>query len=260
MNRLGLEPDDLDEFAGLVHDNTEHLVVVGVSTHYAGAESVSNDLRIQRQIETYERGRRQLADRGIVPQYHHTACSAAALVYPETIMDMVRIGIAQYGYWPSREVQVQIALEDRAKGRQRLHDPLKRVITWKSRVMATKEVAAGEFIGYGTAYLANAPRKIAVVPVGYAEGFTRRLSNMGRVLIRGRRFAVIGVVNMNMMTIDVTDSPDIEAGDEVVLIGAQKKHTITVASFSEMSQFLNYEMLVRLSREIPKFVVPSSGR
>ena len=93
------------------------------------------------------------------------------------------------------------------------------------------------------------------MPVGYASGFTRKLSNTGRVLIRGRRLAVVGMVNMNMMTVDVTELPSVEPGDEVVLIGTQKKRSISVASFSEMSQFLNYEMLVRLPREIPRLVV-----
>lgn len=258
MHRLGLEQSDLEAAAGIINENPDQVKLEGLCTHYAGAESVSNYLRIHEQIAQFNELCDWLERAGLRPTYRHTACSASALVYPETIMDMVRIGIAQYGYWPSEEVKMRIALEKEKEGNgpRRWTDPLKRVITWKSRVMAVKRVKAGEFIGYGTNYLANSARKIAIIPVGYADGFTRRLSNMGRVLIRGRRFAVIGAVNMNMMIVDVTEAPDIGPGDEVVLIGKQKKNVITVASFSEMSQFLNYEMLVRLPREIPRVVVP----
>ena len=121
--------------------------------------------------------------------------------------------------------------------------------------MAIRSISAGEFIGYGTSYLTNRPTQVAVVPVGYGSGFTRGLSNKGRVLIGGRRLPVIGLVNMNMMMVDVSDLKNVNIGDEVVLIGRQKKAEISVASFSEMSQSLNYELLVRLPREIPRWVV-----
>jgi len=255
LNRLGFERRELEAAARMISDSSENLSVEGVCTHYAGAESVSNYLRIRQQIDAFRESARWLEEVGITAKHRHTACSAAALVYPDTIMDMVRIGIAQYGYWPSKEIQMRVALEHEEVSRKRWYDPLRRVISWKSEVMAVKEVPAGEFVGYGTTYLTNAPKKIAIVPVGYASGFARRLSNFGRVLIRGRRFAVIGVVNMNMMTVDVTNHKAVSPGDEVVLIGRQNKNQITVASFSEMAQYLNYEMLVRLPSEIPRVVV-----
>lgn len=255
MHRLGFEQRELKSIAQFIKGNPDRFSVEGVCTHYAGAESVSNFLRIQKQIEVFNETVAQLEGLGIRAKRRHTACSAAVLAYPDTIMDMVRVGIAQYGYWPSKEIEMQLALERRAAGNVRKTDPLKRVITWKSRVMSVKNVAPGEFVGYGTSYLANDPMTIAIVPVGYSTGFTRKLSNTGRVLIQGRRLPVIGMVNMNMMAVDVTQLKCIAPGEEVVLIGKQKKHTITVTSFSEMSQFLNYEMLVRLPSEIPRFVV-----
>ena len=255
MHRLGFEPPTFEQLAKVVKDHADELTVEGCCTHYAGAESISNHVRVQGQIAAYGDGLERLAGLGVEPRYRHTACSAALLVYPQTIMDMVRVGIAQYGYWPSQEVQMRTALEKQAQGIQRWHDPLKRVISWKSRVMTVKKVKPGDFIGYGTSYLANTPKTIAIVPVGYSSGFTRRLSNMGRVLIRGRRFGVVGLVNMSMMAVDISEVPSISPGDEVVLIGRQQKREISVASFSEMSQFLNYEMLVRLPREIPRKVI-----
>ena len=162
---------------------------------------------------------------------------------------MVRIGIMQYGFWPSDETLINYLSKKEEKV-----DPLQRVISWKSKVMSTKEVNTGEFIGYGTTYLAHKKMKIATIPVGYAHGFSRSLSNQGRVLIKGKRVGVVGIVNMNLMTVDVTDIPEIQKGDEVVLIGKQGDLAISVASFSELSNQLNYELLTRLPYKIPRII------
>lgn len=140
-------------------------------------------------------------------------------------------------------------------GKPRFVDPLKRVISWKSRVMGVKAISPGEFIGYGTSYLTTRKQTVALVPVGYSHGFPRILSNLGHVLIHGRRALVVGMVNMNMMTVDVTDIPGVKRGDEVVLIGKQGKQQITVTGFSDLTRFLNYEVLVRLPQETPRAVV-----
>jgi alanine racemase len=113
----------------------------------------------------------------------------------------------------------------------------------------------GEFIGYGTSYQAPKNLSIATVPVGYSYGFTRNLSNLGRVLVKGRRVGVIGLVNMNLMIINISDVPNAAKGDEVVLIGNQQNKSITVASFGELSNQLNYELLSRLPVDIPRKLV-----
>jgi alanine racemase len=170
-------------------------------------------------------------------------------------MDMVRIGISQYGYWPGKEIEIQHIVQTNEKPDTRYVDPLKRMLTWKSRIMSVKEVKQGEFIGYGTSYLTTRFHRIAVVPIGYFHGFGRNLSNLGRVLIRGRRVSIIGYVNMSVLLINVTDIPGASTDDEVVLIGKQKNNQITVGSFSDLSNMLNYEVLVRLPSEIPRVVV-----
>jgi len=192
---------------------------------------------------------RQLEAEGIVPKQKHTACSAAVMTYPKTRMDMVRIGIMQYGYWPSVETLMSYLGKRNDK-----EDPLDRVISWKSRVMNLKTVKAGQFVGYGTTYLAVREMRIAIVPVGYAEGYSRSLSNQGRVLINGQRVGVIGIVNMNMLIADVTNVTNTKIGDEVVLIGRQGDLVISVASFSELSDQLNYELLTRLPADIPRII------
>ena len=171
-------------------------------------------------------------------------------MFPETRMDMVRIGIMQYGLWSSPEVFVNYLSTKKNKT-----DPLKRVITWKSNVMSVKKVNIGDFIGYGTSFLAERNMKIAVIPIGYSHGYSRSLSNQGRVLINGQRCIVVGSVNMNMMTVDVTDVAAVKKDDEVVLIGSQEELTVSVASFSDFSNQLNYELLTRIAKTIPRKII-----
>lgn len=121
--------------------------------------------------------------------------------------------------------------------------------------MSVKLVPEGKFISYGKSYLTARESKIATVPVGYGYGFSRALSNNGHVLVNGERAAVIGTVNMNMVVIDVTDIAEVSVGDEVVLIGFQGDKEITVSSFSDMNNSLNYEMLARLPDHIPRVVL-----
>ena len=250
MNRTGLTGEELRRVKQLLLDHPREVVVKGMCTHYAGAESIANYVRIKKQITNFNRIQKWFVNNGIHPERRHTACSAAIISYPSTVMDMVRVGIMQYGYWPSKETLISYL-----HGRKDKENPLKRVISWHSQVMSVKEVKEGEFIGYGSTYLADSDIIIATVPVGYADGYTRSLSNTGRVLINGSRVGVVGMVNMNMMVVDVTHIPYTKKGDEVVLIGEQDKQSISVASFGELSNQLNYELLTRLPREIPREVV-----
>lgn len=249
MNRLGFNKRELECATAVLSRYPEHFIVEGVCTHYAGAESIANYVRVQKQFRVFENIHKWLTMQGIIPQKKHSACSAAAMTYPKTRMDMVRIGIMQYGFWPSRETLMNF-LTKKSDAR----DPLRRVIAWKSKVMAVKNVNAGEFIGYGTTCMAEQHMKIAIIPVGYAQGYSRSLSNQGRVLIHGHRVNVIGVVNMNMMIADVSYVQQTKTGDEVVLIGKQGKLAISVSSFSELSDQLNYELLTRLPQDIPRIV------
>jgi alanine racemase len=257
MNRTGFEEKHLPEVMKILSENKEYLTFEGLCTHYAGAESITNHYRITDQIKLYNEYYQLFKKNNLIPNLRHTACSAAAISYPETHMDMVRVGILLYGFWPSRETFIFHKRTNGFTGMQneRSVDPLKRVITWKSKIMSVKEVPMGEFIGYGTSYQAPKRMKIATIPVGYAYGFARSLSNHGRVLVNGKRVAVIGTVNMNLMIINVNDCKKVSKGDEVILIGQQGKSKITVASFGEMSELVNYELLSRLPMDIPREVI-----
>lgn len=253
MNRLGIDKKDIPKVFELLKKYENCFVLEGLSTHYAGAESIANYVRVKTQIINYKKIANRFKRKNnpaFLPKKYHTACSAATIAYPQTQMDMVRIGILQYGFFPTQETLIQYLKDNKTH-----QDPLKRVLSWKSKIMTIKEVEAGEFIGYGTSFLASQNMKIAIVPVGYAHGYSRSLSNMGRVLIRGQRMAVVGVVNMNLMIIDLEKMESAEIGDEVILIGKQGNQEISVASFGEMSNQLNYELLTRLPVNIPRIVV-----
>ncbi|MEM9981038.1 MAG: alanine racemase [Bacteroidota bacterium] len=250
MNRLGINASEVDMMITLLDRYREVYALEGVCTHYAGAESIANYVRVKKQIVTYKKLAKKLKQLGYIPHSYHTACSAASISYPQTHMDMVRIGILQYGFFPTQETLIQYL-----KNKKEQIDPLKRVLSWKSQVMNIKTVESGEFVGYGTSFLASRSMRIATVPVGYAHGYSRSLSNQGHVLIQGKRLNVIGMVNMNLMLVDLESTEGVQAGDEVVLIGTQGDTYISVASFGELSNQLNYELLTRLPRNIPRKVV-----
>ena len=247
FHRTGFEWSERDKLSKLLIENLDHLVLCGLCTHYAGAESISNYVRVKEQIETFHKFKEYFSDQGLAFSLYHTACSAAALTYPETVMDMVRIGILLYGFWPSQETYM-------AKYKhlltQTTKNPLKRLLSWKSEVMSLKEVKMGDFIGYGTSYMAPRNMRIALVPVGYAHGFSRTLSNLGKVLIHGKMVPVVGTVTMNSIAVDITELRNVKPGEEVVIIGKQKSQELTVASFGETSQQVNYELLTRLPQDI----------
>ncbi len=252
LYRTGFEEDELREVIRLIKANQDSLFIEGACSHYAGAESVANYLRINQQYEEFQRLMTILRDYGINPKYEHTACSAAALIYPHSRMDMARIGIAQYGFWSSKETRMHNLLSDDASFTR---DPLKQVLKWKTHVMSVKTVAAGKFISYGNTFLTSRKTQIAAVPVGYFHGYRRSLSNSGYVLIKGRKAPIIGSINMNMLLINITSIPGVKKGDEVVIIGDQGSQRITVTSFCDVGNLVNYELLARLPEQIPRYIV-----
>jgi alanine racemase len=250
MNRTGFDKNELNNVIASLKKEKEFITFKGLCTHYAGAESIDNYYRVDKQIKKFEEIYQYFCKNDLKPAIRHSACSAASIMFPQTRMDMVRIGIMQYGLWSSPEVFVTYLNSKKSK-----IDPLQRVISWKSTIMSIKKVNIGDFIGYGSSFMAKRKMKIAVIPIGYCHGYSRSLSNQGRVLIHGQRCIVVGSVNMNMMTVDVTDIHIAKKEDEVVLIGTQKELSVSVASFSDFSNQLNYELLTRISKAIPRKII-----
>ncbi|MEX1188224.1 MAG: alanine racemase [Bacteroidia bacterium] len=247
MYRTGFDESDLPELAEIMSSSREYIHFAGLCTHFAGAELLENLDRVNTQAEKFKSGLQYFREQKLYPQIVHACCSAAMMRMPKMHFDLVRVGIMLYGFWPSREMSIEYAALHPEKP-----NPLKRVIRWKSRIMSIKDVPAGAWVGYGETFAARTNMKIAVVPVGYAHGYARSLSNYGQVLVKGIKLPVLGVVNMNCMSIDVTLIKDLEINDEVVLIGNQKDEELSVASFSERSEQLNYELLTRLPHSIPR--------
>jgi alanine racemase len=248
MNRTGLQLKDLKRAIPTIKENAEHLMLQGLTSHFAGAESIANHTRIRKQFSVFRKRIKLLHQNGISPTLHHIASSAASINYPETRMDMVRTGILLYGYWPTKETFINYIHRRADKT-----DPLQRAIIWRTQVMTTKEVKEGEFIGYGLAYQAQQDMEIMIAPVGYCNGYSRSLSNNGHVLIKGQRAEVIGSVNMNMIICDISQIEEkVKIGDEVVLIGQQGDMEISFTSFADMNNSLNYEILARLPKKIER--------
>ncbi len=250
-NRTGMTEPWFKKSVAFLKRHEEHFLFQGVCTHLGGAESRSNQFRIDQQIKRYKQYLAELKKRKFMPTYRHIACSAAVLAMPETHYDLVRVGVATYGFWPSPEIYYQ-HLQEVGKDKDA---PMNRIISWKTDVMDIKDVPKGEFIGYGTAFQAPREMRVAVIPLGYSNGYPRGQSNTGHVLIRGRKALITGLINMNLFMVDVTDIPGVEIGDEVVLLGKQRNNTIPVSSFTNYTQLINNEMLSRLPMAIPRRIV-----
>lgn len=247
-NRTGLLKEKFNKCITLMKKNPDYLIFEGLCTHFGGAETFANDFKIQKQHKRFKEFYAECKKKKMLPKYRHLGSSAAAMSFKEARYEMVRVGVAQYGFWPSPDVYYH-HLTSNGKTSE---NGLKRIFTWKTEVMHVHEVPEGEFIGYGTSYQAHRNMRIAVLPLGYSNGYPRGLSNRGQVLIKGKKARIVGLVNMNLFMVDITHIPDVHSGEEVVLIGRQGNNTINVASFTQATQLLNQEMMSRLPAAIPR--------
>jgi len=186
---------------------------------------------------------------GIDVPIRHAACSAATLLFGRTHLDLVRVGISLYGLWPSRETYVSL-LE---RGKPTIE--LRPALCWKTRVAQVKTVPEGSYVGYGCTYRATRRSQIAVLPVGYHEGYDRGLSGVAHVLLRGRRAPVRGRVCMNLTMVDVTDVPEVELEDEVTLLGRQGGQRVTADDLAGWIGTISYEVVARIRPGLPRILV-----
>ena len=225
--------------------------VVGIATHYANIEDTIDHgfarIQLQRFHKTLDVVKKEL---GEIPPFIHASCSAAALLFRETDFTLARVGISMYGHWPSRETRLSWSMEHQDDG---VH--LIPVLSWKAMVGQLQPVERDESVGYGRTWTARRSSQLAVIPVGYADGYSRALGNRSRVLISGRSAPVFGRVCMNILMADVTDIPGVMIGDEAVLIGSQGEDEVQVEELAGLSDTINYEFLARLSPSISRLVV-----
>lgn len=246
-HRQGVRPEDLPSVLAEFKKH-KNLRMAGLSTHFADLEDQINHHYALYQLKEFKKAYRILEESGHAPHYRHCANSAAAILLPEAHFNFVRVGIGTYGLWPSDKTM-------RAAEHAGIDITLKPALTWKTLVAQVKEVEVGALVGYGCTHEMPHKGRIAVLPVGYYDGYVRLLSSKGHVLIRGKRAPVIGRVCMNMIMVDITDIPEVKLEDEVVLIGKQGKEQITAEEMAANSQTINYEVTTRINERIPRKLV-----
>lgn len=257
-HRQGVEGDDLRELLDFLKTSPQ-IRVEGVYTHFANIEDTTDHRYARRQAERFQRALAQIEDAGFRPTKRHAACSAAVALFPETHLDMVRLGISQYGFWSSKETRLSFhnLHHDQTDGdaAEAAEDVLRPVMTWKSRISQVKWIPADASVGYGCTYQTTRRTRLAVLPTGYADGYDRKLSSAGHVLVRGRRAPVLGRICMNLTMIDVTDVPDVQVEDEVVLLGRQGEKEITAEQLAALVGTIPYEIVARIAPHMPRIVV-----
>ncbi len=238
--RQGLLPEDLDNFLE-DFSAVPGLMLEGVLTHFANIEDTLNHDYAQDQLGRFRRGVDRIFALGFEPPLIHAACTAAAILFPETYFDMLRVGIGLYGLWPSRETYLSALMG------QRPVPKLEPVLSWKTRIVQIKTLPEGHYVGYGCTYKTTRSTKVAVLPVGYADGYDRSLGNNAYVLVRGKRAPVIGRVCMNLCMIDVSDIPQVALEDEVFLLGRDGAEEISAETLAGWAGTINYEIVTRIS-------------
>lgn len=240
--RIGFTASDIPKLQKALKIQ-DSFIVVGLFSHLANAEEQSTT-RTKAQLKRFATLDKQLDLDSRVGR--HIACTAAILRYPEARFGLIRLGIGLYGLWPSNEI----------KAWSRAHYPklrLEPALAWYTQLAQVKRVPPGTGIGYGSTFKAKKAMRVGILPVGYADGYDRRLSNTGHVMIRGRRAPVIGRVCMNLMMVDLTKITSAIAGDRVTLIGPG----VTADELAGQSGTINYELVTRINWSLPRYIVSS---
>ncbi len=238
MARLGVEPVRLD---ALLDAMPAAIRIDGVMTHLSSADS--DDAATREQLARFEAALRQIRSRGHAPALVHAANSAGAFNYPGGRFDMVRAGIALYGVRPAVPTGAE---PDVGEG------TLRPVMSLRSEVIAVRELPVGESVGYDRTFTAIRPSRIATVPIGYGDGLLRAASNRASMLVRGQACPVAGRVSMDLTSLDVTDLPGCEVGDEVVVLGEQQGAVRTAEQLAADCGTISYEVLTAISQRVPR--------
>lgn len=238
MGRIGLRPDQLQAFLETLH-RLPGLELEGVFSHFSKADEQEKTYT-QMQLHRYAECLKMIHTAGFRPTIRHLANSAGTMETPEAHFDLARIGISLYGFYPSSEVDPATVA-------------LRPVMRWKTRIAHLKRLPAGERISYGGMFTTRRPTMVATLPLGYADGFRRRLwTKNWHVLVRGQRAPIIGKICMDMCMIDVTDIAGASIGSEVVLIGSQGEHVVSADDMANALDTINYEITCLVGKRVPR--------
>jgi alanine racemase len=239
MARLGVKPEGVIAVGTGLKKHPE-VQLEGLMTHLACADAADHDA-MAAQLDSFDAATEVLQTMGLEPSLRHAANSAALLQLPRARMDLVRPGIALFGVEP---------FAGAVKG-------LRPVMQVKSELISLRELEAGQSVGYGWTWTATRKSRIATLPMGYADGLSRGLSNKGFVLVRGQRAPIVGVVSMDMTRVDVTEVPGAETGDECVVLGTQRgpggEASISAEEVAQTLETIPWEVLTNISRRVPRF-------
>lgn len=244
MNRLGIEPEEIDSFARAFAD-CPHLELEGTFTHFSSAEDFTSELTLC-QEKVFAQAVARLRDAGVSPGMLHLANSGAICARQSTWADMVRPGAILYGYHqsfspPQRKEEVVACM------------PLRPCLSLRTRVVSLREVPPGRGVGYGARFVTQRPSRIAILAAGYADGLVRQRTNCGCVLLRGRPAPIVGVISMDLAAIDATDIPDASVGDIVTIYGTDGAATISVSDIARELGTVTSDLLCSLGRRVPRF-------
>jgi len=234
MSRQGFLEKDRENLINEL--SRSHVDVVGLFTHFASAKNPTLPHDTQKQINRFTEWQKDFEKAGLTPMTHAGATSGL-LLYPEAHFDMVRVGIGAYGLWPSQEARS--FLEQKVS--------LKTVLSWKTIISEVKEVSKGERVGYDFTEILDRDSVLAICPVGYWHGISRKLSGIGKVLVRGQKARIIGRVSMDIIILDVTDIPDVSVSDVVTLIGKDGDSEITAYDMAHLDDTNWYETVTRIN-------------
>ncbi len=239
MRRIGIEPHDA---AGFIHKtvNYQGINIEGIMTHFAEASLEDIDF-IHEQLNIFTTLCKELEGGGIHIPIKHVANSAAIITLKESHFDMVRPGIMLYGYLPSPSLEGKVSL--------------KPVLQLKSKIIHLHRVPPGTGISYGRTFVTARDTLVATIAIGYGDGYSRLISNKGKVLVRGRKAPIIGRICMDMAMIDVTDIPHVAIGDEVVLIGEQGNEKISADDVAQWADTISYEVLCAISERVKRVYI-----
>lgn len=245
LGRDGFVEDDLKKLVELLADKNfqKNIEVVGLYAHFASSDDSNFDSYTKNQIAILKKWQKSLSEIGLNPAVHASA-SAATLRQKAIDFDMVRVGLAIYGLWPSQEIKKQ----------RQNKNKLQQVLSWKVKIAEVKNMKKGSAISYGCTHILKRDSKIAVLPIGYFDGISRLSSNCGFALVRGKKVPQIGRVTMNLIVLDVTDVEGVKQGDVVTILGCDKKSQITAEDWALWAKTSNYEIVTRLNSFLPRIV------
>jgi alanine racemase len=244
MGRLGVAVEDLEQVCSALK-SSPHLLLEGLSTHLASSE-VLDAPSSDDQLRRFDEARLRLRNQGFDPLLIHTANTGAVISRRESWNTMVRPGIALYGY------HLPFERAGREVSGSKLRLAVKPVLTWKTRILSLRDVRANQPLGYGGTYVTKGPARIAVLPVGYADGLNRALSSRGRVIVREHYAPILGRISMDLTLADVTGLPGVCVGDEVILLGSADGLSVDAHQHAVLANTNVYEILCAISKRVPR--------